>query len=56
MNIRAEVETKRQNSVGVNLNATVGVVLREEPIPGEDLEPGSKPICYVKSAQQQTKG
>lgn len=56
MNIRAEVETIKQNSVEVNLNDTVGVVLRKEQIPGEDLEPGSKYIFYIKNVQQQTKG
>ncbi|MGL5640214.1 MAG: transcription termination factor NusA [Mycoplasmoidaceae bacterium] len=56
MNIRAEVETRKQNSVEVNLNDTVGVVLRKEQIPGENLEPGSKYIFYIKNVQQQTKG
>lgn len=53
--IRAEVE-KNERFVEVNLGTTKGILLKQDQIPGEYLNPGEKYLFVIKEVKQQTKG
>lgn len=54
--IRAEVEKSENKYVEVNLDSTMGIVLKGDQIPNEELIPGNKYLFLIKEIKEQSKG
>lgn len=54
--VRAEVERADNRYIEVNLGKTMGVLLRNEQIPGENLQPGQSYLFLIKDIKEQTRG
>lgn len=54
--VRAEVEKNENKYVEVNLGSTMGIVLKSEQIPNEELKPGERYFFLIKEIKEQSKG
>lgn len=54
--VKAEVEKNENKYVEVNLESTMGIVLKSEQIPNEDLKPGERYFFLIKEIKEQSKG
>lgn len=54
--VKAEVEKNENKYVEVNLGSTMGIVLKSEQIPNEDLKPGERYFFLIKEIKEQSKG